>query len=363
MRIYLNGETPFTHYLAEQVLDLLNGVEGTVDFAITWPPKPPPMMADGFASSSEIPILEGGTEDFVDSRSWSSHLEHIAKIRKRYEIPKETFLFEISEEYNDHNWFSFGDEKRNHYIHGVDWDSYTGTENHFPIAYLVASNTLMAAMFRNMNDMLGHLHQDTIGCISDLCIHKKDISMKMRTADVCDDCMGLLKTAITENRILGTDAQHLLRIMEAIRGNLLFRSRYELDNKPSRLSIRGYKQKIFLEDAGGIQVSLNPIQRTIYLSLLRHEEGINPYSIDEEPMFSEMCELYERVSGIDDPERIRESVTSWAIPEAFNQHISRIRRVFRRTLGDELAEPYLPVTEEGVRKVKIDRTLILKTVH
>ena len=358
MRIYLNGETLAMHDLAGQVLDLLNGVEGTVAFAITRRPDPPMCAMDMSHSPIEIPTLKGRGEDFVNSRSWDLHLKQIAQIRERYEIPKETFLFEISEENNDRNWFSFGNEERNHYIHGVDWQNYTGTEDHFPIAYLVASNTLMAAMFRNMEDMLGQLHQKTIGCVSDLCMHKKDISMKMRTADVCADCMGLLKTAITENRILGTDAQHLLRIMETIRGNLLFRSRYELDNKLSRLSIRGYKRKIFLEDAGGIQVSLNPIQRTIYLSLLHHEEGINPYSIDEEPMLSEMCELYERVSGIDDPERIRESVTSWAVPEAFNQHISRIRRVFRQTLGDELAEPYLPVTEDGVRKVKLDRTLV-----
>lgn len=358
MRIYLNGETYDMHFLAVEVLDLLNGVEGTVEFAITREPEPPMCAMDMSYSSVEIPTLKGKSEDFLVSRSWGLHLKQIAQIRERYEIPKETFLFEISKEYNDRNWFSFGNEERNHYIHGVDWQNYTGTEDHFPIAYLVASNTLMAAMFRNMDDMLGKLHQKTIGCVSDLCMDKKDISMKMRTADVCDDCMGLLKTAITENRILGTDAQHLLRIMETIRGNLLFRSRYELDNKLSRLSIRGYKRKIFLEDAGGIQVSLNPIQRTIYLSLLHHEEGINPYSIDEEPILSEMCELYERVSGIDDPERIRESVTSWAVPEAFNQHISRIRRVFRQTLGDELAEPYLPVTEEGVRKVKLDRTLV-----
>ncbi len=357
MRIYLIGDTPEMETVAENALAILTGIDGPVEFA--WVPQPPiaqASMAD--RRHAEPPVLEGGSGSHEGARTWDSILRGILKLRRKHEIPSQNFLFNVSVSNNDRNWFSFGDEQLNHYIHAKDWEEFTGTEAHFPVAYLVASNTLMAAMYADNDDLVQNLHRTTIGCISDLCLHKRDITLKMRTADVCPSCMQRLQTGIQNKRILGSDAQHLLRILEAIRGNLLFRTRFELDRQLSRILIKGYKQELFLEDAGGIKVQLNPIQRAIYLTLLAHEEGINPYAIDTEPLFSELCERYERVSGIDNRDRIRESVRSWASPETFNIHISRLRSAFRRTLGDELAEPYLPITEEGIRKVTIDRGLI-----
>lgn len=343
--------------VTEGALELLTGVDGPIEFALL-PPPPVEQARVMYNSHAEPPVLKGGSGSHQGAQTWDSILKDILKLRRKREIPSPTPLFNISAFNNDRNWFSFGDEQFNHYIHGMDWEEFTGTEAHFPVAYLVASHTLMAAMFNDRNDLVEHLHRNTIGCISDLCLHKRDITLKMRTADVCPSCMKRLKTAIDKRRILGSDAQHLIRIMEVIRGNLLFRSRFILDKQLSHISIRGYKQEIFLADAGDIKVQLNPMQRAIYLTLLHHPEGINPYAIDTEPLFSELCERYARVSGVDNIDRIRESVRSWASPETFNIHVSRLRSAFRRTLGDELAEPYLPITEEGIRKVTLDRDLV-----
>ena len=357
MRIYLIGDTPEMETVAENAFALLSGIDGPVEFA--WVPQPPEEPAPSvFYKYSEPPVLKGGSGSHRGAPTWDSILQDIREMRWDLEIPPQTLLFNISASNNDRNWFSFGDGQLNHYIHGKDWEEFTGTAADFPVAYLVASHTLMAAMYADNDDLVQNLHRTTIGCISDLCLHKRDITLKMRTADVCPSCMKRLQTGIENKRILGSDAQHLLRILEAIRGNLLYRTRFELDRQLSRILIQGYKQELFLEDAGGIKVQLNPIQRTIYLTLLVHEAGINPYAIDTEPLFSELCERYERISGIDNRDRIRESVKSWASPETFNIHISRLRSAFRRTLGDELAEPYLPITEEGIRKVTIDRGLI-----
>ena len=357
MRIYLRGDDEEMGQITESVVELLEGIEGPIEFAEILPPTNERAYAieDGYF---EIPVLKGGNGSHLFADTWDKILERIQRYRKRSEISPESHYFEISASNNDRNWFSFADEDRNHYIHGAGWEKYTGTEAHFPVAYLVASNTLMAAMYTNMADLLSNVHQTTMGCVSDICINKRDITMKMRTADVCPTCMERLTSAIDKGRILGSDAQHLIRIMEVIRGNLLFRSRFQLDKQLSRISIRGYKQELFLEDAGGIKVQLNPIQRTIYLTLLKHEAGINPYDIDTEPLFSEMCECYERVSGIDNLDRIQESVRSWASPETFNIHVSRLRTAFRRTLGQELAKPYLPKTVEGIRQVTLDRSLV-----
>lgn len=357
MRIYLNGDTPEMEIIAENTLEFLSGVDGPIEFAL---PPPPPVEQERvmYKIQAEPPVLIGGSGSHQGAQTWDSILKGIMKLRRKHEIPSPAYLFNISAFNNDRNWFSFGDGQLNHYIHGMDWEEFTGAEAHFPVAYLIASNTLMAAMYDDQDDLVLNLHRDTIGCISDLCLYKRDITLKMRTADVCQSCMNRLKTAIDKHRILGSDAQHLIRIMEVIRGNLLFRSRFVLDKQLSRISIRGYKQEIFLADAGDIKVQLNPMQRAIYLALLHHPDGINPYDINTEPLYSELCERYARVSGIDNRDRIRESVRSWASPETFNIHVSRLRTAFRRTLGVELAEPYLPITEEGIRKVTLDRSLV-----
>ena len=361
MRIYLNGDTPDMSDLVDQVLALLNGVEGPVEFHRV--PEPMRALYSPVVRMSRrsVPVLKGGRtsdDDIVESGSWSSHFKRIALLRVDREISRDAYVFDITGLPNNKNWFSFGNEHRNHYIHGEDWDLFTGTEPHFPVAFLVASNTLKSAMFANLDEMLGGLHEKTIGCISDLCIDKREITMKMRTADVCPACMKLLKAGIDQGRIVGADAQHLMRIMDAIRHNLLFRSRFELDKRPSRLAIRGYKQHLFLVDAGDVRVPLNPIQRAIYITLLMHEEGVDPVHLDSRAWIEELSERYARTSGVDDWSRVRETVRGWSDPATFNQHISRIRSAFRNTLGAELAAPYLPVTEVGLRRVPLDRSLV-----
>lgn len=290
--------------------------------------------------------------------TWEDLFLICEKYRRNYTVPENDLVFLLTDVSNDKNWFGSVDQKmRNVFIQTSNWSSFFGSEidSRFPIAYEVVVWTLRILMYRNRYELSQQLHAQPKGCMMDFCEHKSQIVLKMRTADICGDCLDYIQ----KRDVNRTALNQILETMDGIRSNILFRERSSVLNRPSRLEIRGYMKRIFLVDLGDLEVRLNPKEKTLFLFFLNHPEGIRIVDLMDHK--AEILELYKRFSRASTPSLIEDAVDLMLQPTDgnINQVLTRIRSKFRQTAGDSIAGYY---TIEGARnevyKISLNRELV-----
>ena len=120
---------------------------------------------------------------------------------------------------------------------------------------------------------------------------------------------------------------------------------------PVRVVMSWRKGTVELPEEGA-QVTLNPMERTLYRLFLEHPEGI---SADDLVLhWQELCDIYAKESCFDDPD-IREAKLESLCSESkrvFYSTVSRIKKKFVQALGPLRATPYfIKRDERGVYKV------------
>jgi hypothetical protein len=147
--------------------------------------------------------------------------------------------------------------------------------------------------------------------------------------------------------------------MDGIRGNILFRERSAVLNRPSKLEIRGYMKRIFLSDLGDLEIHLNPKEKTLFLFFLNHPEGVRIVDLIDHK--DEILTIYNRFSRAATPQIIEKAVNLMLQPTEgnINQVLTRIRSKFRQSAGESISAYY---TIEGIRnepyKIALNRELI-----
>jgi hypothetical protein len=313
------------------------------------------------SSIEEHRTLSFKDDDFPSTEkqaTWDDLFFNCEKYRKTYRIPENDLVILLTDISNDKNWFGSVDQKmRNIFIQTSNWAHFFGSEidSRFPIAYEVVVWILRIMMFRNRYEITQFLHMQPRGCMMDFCERKDQIVLKMRTADICGDCLDHIQ-ARDVNR---TALNQILESMDGIRGNILFRERSTVLNRPSKLEIRGYMKRIFLVDLGDLEVRLNPKEKTLFLFFLNHPEGVRIVDLmDHKP---EILGLYSRFSRASTPSLIEDAVDLMLQPTDgnINQVLTRIRSKFKQTAGDSIAGHY---TIEGARnepyKIALNRELV-----
>ncbi|MBP5171095.1 MAG: hypothetical protein ILP04_03415 [Bacteroidales bacterium] len=130
--------------------------------------------------------------------------------------------------------------------------------------------------------------------------------------------------------------------------------------KLSRIKI-AWSGKITLPDwEGSPEVKMDKLTKALYFFYLRHPEGIAQKDlVDYE---QEILGYYSRISGCDDPEKIRESVRNFVNPlnNSVNVSMSRIKKAFKDIVDDRIAQFYYIKGQAGEpRKIAIDRDLVI----
>jgi hypothetical protein len=136
------------------------------------------------------------------------------------------------------------------------------------VAYEVIALVLQRPIYKNWENMRELAHKTPRGCVNDFCLEKRDIILKMRTADICQECMGMLQQQLSHPVI-----DHALSLMESLRQKMLYAQNFRQNSPPSRMII-DRANRIFLPDFGNIEISLRPLERALYFLFLRHPEGI-----------------------------------------------------------------------------------------
>lgn len=289
--------------------------------------------------------------------SWDTIFEQCQKYRIQERIPENDFIVLLTEHSNQFGWFTAGDPKgqRNLFVHTAFWEHYTGSDHRYPVAYHVVSAVLKRFTFTNYADLNAHLHSEARGCINDFCAEKRKVSLKLRTADICPACMDLMDKRNVDRSVI----RQVLSIIEGIRDQMLFKSRWKLDPKPLKLQVKGKSKRIIFPELGNLEVKFTPLEKTLFLLYLNHPEGIRLVELSD--FRPELKRIYAGLYIGSDPSMVEANIESLSNPltNSASEKLSRIKSKMIQALGADLAPFYFPKGENAEpRKVEVGRELV-----
>lgn len=292
---------------------------------------------------------------FRKTTKWSTIFNKCKDYRTRNSIPNNEFVILLTEVSNTNNWFASLDEKMpfNGFIHTADWNHFIKCQDSFPIAYEVLALVLQKHMFNDYNEARTSVHVESVGCVNDLCLEKKNIIIKLRTADICQGCMDKLKGKLSIAEI-----QHALNIMESLRGKMLFSQNVNQNITLSKLLIDD-NNRIFLPDFGNIEIKLRPLEKAIYILYLKHPEGIGLSFLCDHK--EELYNIYANLSSIGDLQEMKARINDIVnvTKNSAVEKISKIKTAFVKAIGEKLAKHYYIHGGNGeLKKIDLDRNLV-----
>lgn len=326
-------------------------------------PLPDEMLKHQASYSIKKQILSERAEFFeaperLTRLKWEDIFDRCKIFREFNDISDLEFVILLTDKGNEFNWFAAPDPKggRNGFVQTSGLGFYLPGFSRASIVYLIVTHLLRHLMFSDIREMSEGVHQTSVGCMNDFCGNKNELILKIRTADLCSDCVKRLEDKQVDPLL----ANQVFEIMEATRGEILFRDRYSLLKKPSRMSITGPNFMIQFPDLANIELKLDKIEKTTYLFFLGKPEGVKLNMLDEHR--EELTELYLKVSPTSTRDtaskRINER-TDNANTQKISETISKIRRKITDLLGNEMAEHYIIAGANGeLKKIGVDRNLI-----
>ena len=310
------------------------------------------------ASDSEPPQASIIFPVEVPSLSWDTLFDACIDYRIMHNIPENDHVIILTDFANKENWFAGIDATmKNYFIQTSNWHHYLGNsiDSRFPIAYEIVVWLLRSQMFKNRQEIMNSVHKGSSGCMMDFCENKKEIVLKMRTADICNDCLKVIQNREVDRSF----ARQVLDSMDGIRQHMMFRERSEFLNSPSKMEIRGFMKRIFLKDLGDLEMQLNPKEKTIYLFFLKHPEGVRIVDLIDHK--TEISHFYETFTNSYDTSQIEQAINLLLDPTEgnINQVFSRIRAKFKSAVGTRLSNLYTIEGNPGEPfKINLNRELV-----
>ena len=276
--------------------------------------------------------------DSTGALSKEAILDCIEALRRLADLRDDAVIVLLSRTPHDARWFSIG-EGNAHYVHADDWNLFTATSFRLPVTFLLASNVIMRGMYDTLDELVRRAHHEPRGCILDLCMEKQDISLKMRTADACPECMARIRSRVRMGHLDADVVIDCFRLMDKVRRDLMYRRRWRLHDQPGMLTVSGYNQEV---DLPGKRVKMSPLQKAIYQFFLLYPEGVRLVDLRDVHHLEQLSRLYRVMATKGTPREQDETIRNVVldVDGKLQQHLSRIRRVFREALGKEEAKLY-----------------------
>lgn len=316
----------------------------------------------------ELPILTyddietflgwGKSLDRFSSLSFDELFEVCKTYRRFYyssrRITKSDYVVVLTSIRNNNQWFSSFRDK-NIFIDTNGWEDYTGKDPKFGIAYQVVENIFQSIL--NINVEIGeveseaNIHWNPEGCINDMCQNKKDIILKLRTAEICDNCIDRLEKE-------GADVEVAIQIQDIIgeiRKGLVTHIKDRLKPKARPLEVKknGRKFEIYI-DGINEPISFEAIHRALYIFFLKNIEGVNQYDLIRHR--NELSEIYFKIRSGGTGDVINR--LSDPKSETFIKTKCELNKKLINALGEALSVYYVLDKEEELFKIALENDLI-----
>lgn len=299
-------------------------------------------------------------KDVSDVKHWDEFFEICQNYRTKKKISEDDYIFLLTEFKNTKDYFGWTDESLgNYFIQTSNWNQYFNAEvnKHFPISYEVVAWILRSLMYDTQEELLNNAHTRARGCVMDFCDEKEDIILKMRTGDVCNECL----KRISDIGVNPVFLENIFNTMENIRKGLMYRERNELLGVVSRIKINLWEKnpKFVLTEMNNIKLDFDSGQTAIYLTII--ETG----GMKTKCLIDYLDLLVKNYAEITDEEnsdiQLIKKVEKWVDPSdssLFTQKVSFINRDLKNLLGVKLSSNYLIKNEKGIYKVKLPKNMV-----
>jgi hypothetical protein len=338
MNVHILKDSKFSQNIYDEVIELLQKFNNPLNF---------------------IKSAEDIISNFpLDKKVTNPHdiLKSCDNFRTKNDIGDKDFVILLTEQTNNLNWFSFGDENNNAFIHTSDWGYYLGCNSAYPITYEVIANIYYMILFEGLSDLNEYIHKESKGCINDFCQQKKDITLKMRTADICPSCQDVM----IERGFPMSIATQMFRIMEYLRKNLLSLERFYTIRGASRVEFKGFMKKMFLVDLDDLEIKLTPLEKSVYHLFMNHPKGIQANCISD--VKQELTDLYSTFFNGNNVANFNNSINNLCdyLNPSMQEKVSSIKRKIIDSVGSNMAEYYIIEKDnsDDKYKIKLDRHLV-----
>lgn len=366
MKVHFLRSTEYSEDKFTDVLEFLYRFRGPLSFVesghqVEFRPEelsPTPSHLEPHPDISGLPKKEAKQVPVNgEATRWANLFKKCREFRVEANLADSDFVVLLTEIGNEKNWFSSRDPGGNldFFVQTSQWDRFLGSDQRFPVAYLVASEMLQSHLFLDHTDLLAHVHHRPRGCVFDFCENKEEITVPMRTADLCAECTELVQKRQVDTALV----TQILAIMEDIRLQILFKERFQVTRQPSRLSILGSEKRLILDDLGDLELRLNPLEKTIFLFFLSHPEGVAFSELSDHR--EEILAIYESVSRALDRQTIHSRIDRLVAPgeNMISENISRIRKKLIEAVGPQMIEVYaISGPNAGKKTIDLDRSLV-----
>lgn len=309
-------------------------------------------------------LLDNGELSFLDS--FQSQFDYCIKFRKMKRTNSSHFVVVLTGQRNEPNWFGFIDSNmKNVFVCESNWTGYFrySVESYLPLSHEIICWLIRAELFKSQNELIKNIHQDDQGCVMDLNRQRSQISRKMKSTEICEECQEFIRVESTP--IISYLNEALSKINFQLK-----HLNYKLRNStPSRISLKGEKQKIYLVDYKNLKVNLEPLQTAVYLLFLRHENGINvaeAFTKSEKrlltPIHQELANIYCELNDGNYSINLGSKVQSIKSRDAqeIRRDISVIKKKFISMLGVQLGNKYIIELDIDTNNhiLRLDRGLV-----
>ena len=270
--------------------------------------------------------------------------------RKTLNIDNYDFVILLTSLKNEFNWFSHFDKSKNAFVHTGGWEIYTNAPQKFPVAYEVIECVLQQLMHLEIDQGPNpNLHYEPMGCMNDFCQNKQQVILKLRTADICQDCLAKMKKEGVEENIIN----QAIGIFEAIRTRLLYLQGFTQNQKPKDVEINP-DGKIFI---GGKEINLEPLSKTLFIFFLNHPDGttLNDLQLHKQ----ELLKIYKKLRPAGNSSSIDDLTLPYYGYGTFSKNKSTLNKKLKEQLGESLANfYYLDRSMGGVFRINIHHELV-----
>ncbi len=314
------------------------------------------LIANNLLDNGELPLIN----------PFQSQFDYCLKFRKEKRIKPEYCVIVLTGQRNEPNWFGFIDSKmKNVFVCESNWTGYFrySVESYLPLAHEIICWLIRADLFKSQRELIENIHQDDKGCIMDMNRQRSQISRKMKSTEICTECQDYI--SVENTPVVAYLNEALSKINFQLR-QLTNRLR---NSTPSRISLKGVKQKIYLVDYKNLHVNLEPLQTAVYLLFLKYENGINvaeAFAKKEKrvltPIHQELVNIYCELTGGDPNDKLDTKVQSIKSkdPEEIRRDISKIKNKFIIMLGFQIGKKYIIEQDfdTNLHILRLDRGLV-----
>ncbi len=173
---------------------------------------------DRFAGPVKIETVDESISVTPDERgklSWSELFTELGRIRRQGKVSPTTFIVLLTRTPNEKNWFAVQDdsEMRNGFIHVDDYRWMTNAPSEVISVHYVLKGIYNTLLAEKGVPWMHMIHDQPRGCLFDFCPDKRELNFKLRTADLCGDCLHVIQSAGIPDALL----QQTVAIMEESR--------------------------------------------------------------------------------------------------------------------------------------------------